>query len=88
MPGILNLLTTTYNLQTNGRAGRCNRTFHANLRRCVADHPRTWDGFTNARTYVYNTRPHSSIGLASFDFVLARVPPPHIAYQSSPGHYA
>jgi Chromo (CHRromatin Organisation MOdifier) domain len=42
----------------------------------VSEHQSDWDGVTAALIYGYNTRIHSSLGLAPFELVLSRPPPP------------
>lgn len=64
-----------YHPKTNGPAKRINRALLAALRHSVAEHLRTWDEFSDALTYVYNTQPHSSTHFALFELVLTRSQP-------------
>ncbi|MGH0053543.1 MAG: DDE-type integrase/transposase/recombinase [Sphaerochaetaceae bacterium] len=81
--GIQNLFTTTYHPQANGQVERFNRTLLAALRHYVADHPRDWEMFKGAVTYVYNTQPHTTTKIAPFELVLSKPPVP-ISVQSRP----
>jgi Chromo (CHRromatin Organisation MOdifier) domain/Integrase core domain len=74
--GIDKVFTTAYHPQTNGQVERFNRTIVNALRGYVSNHQSDWDEFTAALTYGYNTRIHSSLGLAPFELVLSRPPPP------------
>jgi hypothetical protein len=74
--GIDKVFTTAYHPQTNGQVERFNRTIVNALRGYVNNHQYDWDEFTAAPTYGYNTRIHSFLGLAPFDLLLSRPPPP------------
>ena len=72
--GIRNLYTTTYHPQTNGQVERFNRTILAALRKCVKEERKTWDLFSHAVTFAYNTQTHASTGYPPFELVLSRTP--------------
>ena len=72
--------------QTNGQAERYNRTLKSAIRSYLEDHPVDWDLCTLSLTYAYNGIPHSSTGLALFELVLSRPPPP-LALQNKPKSY-
>jgi RNase H-like domain found in reverse transcriptase/Integrase zinc binding domain/Integrase core domain len=74
--GIGKEFTTAYHPQTNGPVERFNRTIVNSLRGYVSQYQKNWDGFTSAITFGYNYRIHSSMGLAPFELVLSRPPPP------------
>ena len=69
--GIGNLYTTTYHPQTNGKVERFNRTILAALRKYVREERKTWDLFSHAVMYAYNTQPHASTGYPPFELVLS-----------------
>jgi hypothetical protein len=73
--GIKQHFTTPYHPQTNGQVERFNRTILAQLRAFVGDDQTTWDRYSHAVTYAYNTQVHSSTGFSPFDLVLSRSPP-------------
>ena len=54
----------------NGQVERYNRALLQALRAYVSKRQDDWDDFTSALTYAYNTRVHSSLGLAPLEFVL------------------
>jgi Chromo (CHRromatin Organisation MOdifier) domain len=68
--------TTAYHPQTNGQVERYNRTIVNALRGYVLERQNDWDEFTSAITFSYNCKVHSSLGLAPFELVLPRPPPP------------
>ena len=72
--GIRNLYTTTFHPQTNGQVERFNRTILAALRKYVREERKTWDLFSHAVTYAYNTQTHASTGYPQFELVLSRAP--------------
>jgi transposase InsO family protein len=74
--GIAKVFTTAYHPQTNGQVERFNRTVVNALRGYVSHRQGDWDEFTAALTFGYNCRIHSSLGLAPFELVLSRPPPP------------
>lgn len=74
--GIGKVFTTAYHPQTNGQVERFNRTIVNSLRGYVSQYQNNWDEFTSAITFGYNCRIHSSLGLAPFELVLSRPPPP------------
>jgi transposase InsO family protein len=74
--GIKQVFTSAYHPQTNGQVERFNRTILAQLRAFVGEDQSTWDLFSPAVTYAYNTQVHSSTGFSPFDLVLSRPPPP------------
>jgi transposase InsO family protein len=84
--GIDKVFTTAYHPQTNGQVERFNRTIVNALRGYVSNHQSDWDEFTAALTYGYNTRIHSSLGLAPFELVLSRPPPPLSMETPEPGN--
>ena len=73
---IKQVFTSAYHPQTNGQVERFNRTILAQLRAFVGEDQSTWDLFSPAVTYAYNTQVHSSTGFSPFDLVLSRTPPP------------
>ena len=74
--GVAMVFTTAYHPQTNGQVECYNRTIINSLRGYIGDRQNDWDEFTSALTFGYNCRIHSSLGLAPFEFVLSRPPPP------------
>jgi Integrase core domain/Integrase zinc binding domain/Chromo (CHRromatin Organisation MOdifier) domain len=74
--GIAKVFTTAYHPQTNGQVERYNRTIVNALRGYVCERQNDWDEFTSAITFSYNCKVHSSLGLAPFELVLSRPPPP------------
>ena len=73
--GVKNVFTKTYHPQCNGQEERFNRTIINALRHYVADHPKDWDLFTDALTFQYNTKVHSSTEISPFELFLSRRPP-------------
>jgi hypothetical protein len=55
---------------------RFNRTIVNSLRGYIAGQQGYWDEYTAAITFGYNCRIHSSLGIAPFELVLSRQPPP------------
>lgn len=78
---VKNLVTTTYHPQINVPVKRFNCAFLASLRAYVADHPLTWELYTDALTYAFNTQVHRTTRLMPFELVCSRSPPP-VAMQS------
>jgi RNase H-like domain found in reverse transcriptase/Reverse transcriptase (RNA-dependent DNA polymerase)/Integrase zinc binding domain/Integrase core domain/Chromo (CHRromatin Organisation MOdifier) domain/Retroviral aspartyl protease len=74
--GIAKVFTTAYHPQTNGQVERYNRTIVNALRGYVSERQNDWDEYTSALTFGYNCRIHASLGLAPFELVLSRPPPP------------
>jgi hypothetical protein len=83
--GIDKVFTTAYHPQTNGQVERFNRTIVNSLRGYVAERQKDWDEYTAAITFGYNCRIHSSLGLAPFELVLSRPPPPLSVEYPDPG---
>jgi transposase InsO family protein len=83
--GIDKVFTTAYHPQTNGQVERFNRTIVNSLRGYVAERQEDWDEYTAAITFGYNCRIHSSLGLAPFELVLSRPPPPLSVEYPDPG---
>jgi transposase InsO family protein len=84
--GIGKVSTTAYHPQTNGQVERFNRTIVNSLRGYVSQYQNNWDEFTSAITFGYNCRIHSSFGLAPFELVLSRPPPPLSAEHPESGN--
>lgn len=42
------------------------------LRKYVGEHPKDWDLFSDAVTFVYSTQAHGTTNIALFELVLAR----------------
>jgi transposase InsO family protein len=74
--GIGKVFTAAYHPQTNGQVERFNRTIVNSLRGYVSQYQNKWYEFPSAITFGYNCRIHSSFGLAPFELVLSRPPPP------------
>jgi hypothetical protein len=55
---------------------RFNRTIVNSIPGYLAGRQGDWDEYTTAITFRYNCRIHSSLGLAPFELVLSRPPPP------------
>ena len=83
--GIAKVFTTAYHPQANGQVERFNRTIVNGLRGYVAENQRSWDEFTSALTFGYNCRVHASLGIAPFELVFSRPPPPFSVETSSRG---
>jgi transposase InsO family protein len=85
--GIGKVFTTAEHPQTNGQMERFNRTIVNSLfNRTIVNsflgyesqYQNNWDEFPSAITFGYNCRIHSSLGLAPFELVLSRPPPPFL----------
>jgi hypothetical protein len=74
--GIEKVFSTAYHPQTNGQVERFNRTIVNSLRGYLAGRQGDWDEYSSAITFGYNCRIHSSLGIAPFELVLSRPPPP------------
>ena len=74
--GIEKVFSSAYHPQTNGQVERFNRTILNSLRGYLAERQGDWDEYTAALTFGYNCRIHTSLGLAPFELVLSRPPPP------------
>jgi transposase InsO family protein len=79
------VFTTAYHPQTNGQVERFNRTIINSLRGYVTERQGDWDEYTAAITFGYNCRIHASQGLAPFELVLSRPPPPLSVEIPEPG---
>jgi hypothetical protein len=74
--GVQHIFTSAYHPQANGQVERFNRTILARLRALAGEEQGTWDLYSTAITYAYNTQVHASTGYAPFDLILSRPPPP------------
>jgi Integrase core domain len=74
--GVQHIFTSAYHPQANGQVERFNRTILARLRALAGEEQGTWDLYSTAITYAYNTQVHASTGYAPFDLILSRTPPP------------
>jgi hypothetical protein len=74
--GVQHIFTSAYHPQANGQVERFNRTILARLRALVGEEQGTWDLYSSAVTYAYNTQVHASTGYSPFDLILSRPPPP------------
>jgi len=72
MLGIETVRTTAYHPQTNGQVERYNRTMATQLRHYVADDPSRWDELLPVIALAYNSQPHRSTGITSFELVIPR----------------
>jgi hypothetical protein len=81
--GIRKIFKTAYHPQTNGKVERYNRTILASLRGYVSKRQDDWDDFTQAVTFAYNCRVHSSLDMPPFELALTR-PPPTLVLQALP----
>jgi hypothetical protein len=68
--------TSAYHPQANGQVKRFNRNIIARLRALVIEEQGTWDLYSTAVIYAYNTQVHASTGYAPIDSILSRPPPP------------
>lgn len=60
----------------NALTERFHRILKEMIRSYLADHPRDWDFYTAALTFIYTRQPHIITGLAPFELVLSRRLPP------------
>jgi transposase InsO family protein len=74
--GVQHIFTSAYHPQANCQVERFNRTILARLRALAGEEQGTWDLYSTAITYAYNTQVHASTGYAPFDLILSRTPPP------------
>jgi transposase InsO family protein len=74
--GIEKALSSAYYPQTNGQVERFKRMIFNSLRGYLAGRQGDWDEYTAAITFGYNCCIHSPLGLAPFELVLSRPPPP------------
>jgi transposase InsO family protein len=84
--GIGKVFTTAYHPQANGQVERFNRTIVNSIRGYVSQYQNNWDKFTSAISIGYNCRIHSSLGLAPFELVMSRPPPPLSAEHPESGN--
>lgn len=73
---IKNNFTPTYHLQLNNKFDRCKTPILAALGTYVADHPHHCYIFTDAFTYAYNRKLHTSTCVARFGVVFSKRPGP------------
>jgi len=85
MLGIETVRTTAYHPQTNGQVERYNRTMATQLRSYVADDPSRWDELLPVITMAYNSHPHRSTDITSFELVIPRRIPNLTVRNLSPG---
>lgn len=81
---IKNQFTKAFNPKVNGQAERFNRTIASARRHYVADNQRDWDMYSDAITYEYNTKVHSTTSIAPLDLVLSRSPAALVLEARSP----
>eukprot|EP00171_Calliarthron_tuberculosum_P016426 IDg16426t1 len=68
--GVKLQFTKMYHLKANCQTKRFNRTILSSLIRCIVNHPKDWDPYTDALTYAYNTQAPSSTGYALMELTI------------------
>lgn len=75
MLGIANLYTTKYPPRMSSQVEQLSCSLLVPLCHYGSKHPRSWDEFTDAIKYTFDTQPHSCTSFVLFKLLLARPQP-------------